>query len=211
MIEKCLHIHQSIFRIPSNITATNCVILQNCFIKLIRGIVILLNITDQKSWQTNVTFTNIIIIFINSELQNNVSKITIISTFYSFRSGRRRSLLLEPRMDISADPESAKLYGVKGQSALNRSKFFHVVTGLLSDIMHDILEGVLPLHMKTMLHRFVIENKYFSLDELNSRLLHFPFGFTDSKNRPSIVKSLNLADRHMNQPGTITQSYCDVQ
>ena len=80
-----------------------------------------------------------------------------------------------------------------------------------SDIMHDILEGVLPLHMKAMLLRFVIENKYFSLDELNRRLLHFLFGFTDSKNRPSIVKNLNLAGRHMNQSGIITQSYCDVQ
>ena len=77
--------------------------------------------------------------------------------------------------------------------------------------MHDTLEGVLPLHVKAMLHRFVIENKYFFLDELNRRLLHFPFGFTDSKNRPSIVKNLNLPDRHMNQSGTITQSYCDVQ
>ena len=39
---------------------------------------------------------------------------------------------------------------VSRQSALNNSKFFHVVDGLPSDIVHDILEGVLPLHVKVM-------------------------------------------------------------
>ena len=160
---------------------------------------ILLNITDQKAWQTNVTLTNIIIILKNSGLHCYKDYNNFYFSFLQFReeftittkNGYDRQAQL-----VSADPESAKVYGVKGLSALNRSRFFHVVTGLLSDIMHDILEGVLPLHMKAMLHRFVIESKYFSLDELNRRLLHFPFGFTDSKNRPSIAKNLNLADRH---------------
>lgn len=102
---------------------------------------------------------------------------------------------------VSADPQSARVYGVKGQSALNSSKFFHVVGGLPSDIMHDILEGVLPLHIKALLSRFVMENKFFTLDELNKRLLQFPFGSNDSSNRPSLIKNLNTADRHMNQSG----------
>jgi hypothetical protein len=45
---------------------------------------------------------------------------------------------------VSTDP--ASVYGVKAQSELNNSKYFHVVDGLPSDIMHDILEEVLPLH-----------------------------------------------------------------
>ena len=102
---------------------------------------------------------------------------------------------------VSDDPESAKVYGVKGQSALNSSKFFHVVGGLPSDIMHDILEGVLTLHMKVLLSKFVVDDKFFTLDELNNRLLQFPFGSNDSTNKPSVVKNLNIGDRHMNQSG----------
>lgn len=52
---------------------------------------------------------------------------------------------------VSTDPASVSVYGVKAQSELNNSKYFHVVDGLPSDIMHDILEGVLPLHFKVML------------------------------------------------------------
>jgi hypothetical protein len=45
------------------------------------------------------------------------------------------------QMDLVAeDPESVSVYGVKKPSSLNASKYFHVVDGLPSDIMHDILE-----------------------------------------------------------------------
>ncbi len=59
----------------------------------------------------------------------------------------------------TTDPESASIYGVKKMSGLNSSKYFHVVDGLPSDIMHAILEGVLPLHLKVMLKKFVLDEK----------------------------------------------------
>lgn len=104
---------------------------------------------------------------------------------------------------VANDPASASVYGVKKQSILNRSNFFHVVDGLPSDIMHDMLEGVIPLHVKVMLRKFVVAEKLFSLDELNKRLLGFPFGDSDSRNRPSSINNLN-ADHHMRQSGTHT-------
>lgn len=102
---------------------------------------------------------------------------------------------------VSDDPESAKLYGVKGNSVLNKSKYFHVVGGLPSDIMHDILEGVLPLHVKAMLNKFVFQDKFFTLEQLNKQLARYPYGQSDSANRPSPIKNLNITDRHMNQSG----------
>lgn len=102
---------------------------------------------------------------------------------------------------VSDDPESAKLYGVKGNSVLNKSKYFHVVGGLPSDIMHDILEGVLPLHVKAMLNKFVFQDKFFTLEQLNKQLAGYPYGQSDSANRPSPIKNLNITDRHMNQSG----------
>jgi hypothetical protein len=58
---------------------------------------------------------------------------------------------------------------------MNNSKYFHVVDGLPSDIMHDILECVLPLHFKVMLRKFVLEEKKFTIDELNTQIHGFAF------------------------------------
>lgn len=88
-------------------------------------------------------------------------------------------------MLVTTDPESCSVYGVKTQSVLNGTKFFHVVDGLPSDIMHDLLEGVLPRHMKMMLKKFICE-KFFTLEELNHRLSCFPYGSSDSTNKQAI-------------------------
>ncbi|CAB4007939.1 uncharacterized protein LOC110246895 [Paramuricea clavata] len=104
------------------------------------------------------------------------------------------------QMDLVAeDPESVSVYGVKKPSALNASKYFHVVDGLPSDIMHDILEGVLPLHIKLMLRKFIMEEKFFTLDQFNKQLPNFPFGVCDIKNRPSLIKNVNTGDHHLRQ------------
>ena len=92
---------------------------------------------------------------------------------------------------VACDPESASVYGIKSKSALNTSMYFHAVDGLPSDIMHDILEGVLPLHVKVMLKKFISVEKRFTLDELNGRIAKFPFGVTDYRNKPSLQRNLN--------------------
>jgi hypothetical protein len=95
---------------------------------------------------------------------------------------------------VSTDPESASVYGVKAQSELNNSKYFHVVDGLPSDIMHDILEGVLPLHFKVMLRKFIVEEKRFTINELNRRIQGFAFGTSDYRNKPSLLKNITASD-----------------
>ena len=102
---------------------------------------------------------------------------------------------------VAADPASSSVYGVKRNSSLNFSKFFHVVGGLPSDIMHDILEGVLPLHMKVMLRKFIMKDKFFTLDQLNEKLSKFPFGTCDIRNKPSLIKNVTLTDYHLRQSG----------
>lgn len=53
----------------------------------------------------------------------------------------------------------ATTFGVTGNSSLNTSRFFHVVDGIVPDIMHDILEGTLQLHIKWLLHSHILEEK----------------------------------------------------
>jgi hypothetical protein len=94
-------------------------------------------------------------------------------------------------------------YGVKRASALNQSTFFHVVDGLDLDIMHDQLEGVLPLEVKMLLQRYVQEEKILTLDTVNERIINFEYGVVDRKNRPSPLKQqvLNTNSATISQTG----------
>lgn len=53
------------------------------------------------------------------------------------------------------------VYGVNCDSILNELDYFPVVGGLASDIMHDLLEGVVPLVICDLIHHY-IKNKLFS-------------------------------------------------
>ena len=96
-------------------------------------------------------------------------------------------------------------YGVKRASASNQSKFFHVVEGLDLDIMHDQLEGVLPLEVKMLLQKYILEDKSFTLDDINERILNFDYGVVDKRNRPSPLKQqvLNTDSATISQTGKI--------
>ena len=60
--------------------------------------------------------------------------------------------------------------------------------GLPPDIMHDILEGIVPYTTKLMLHHFIDEEKMFTLDTLNTILRDFNFGYLEVANKPSQIQ-----------------------
>jgi hypothetical protein len=94
-------------------------------------------------------------------------------------------------LQVEQNVDLSKTYGVnRRKSILNNSRYFHVVDGLPGDAIHDILEGVLQYECKEMLKVFIFEEKYFSLDQLNSKLKQFDYGYYNDKNRPSPI-SLN--------------------
>jgi hypothetical protein len=43
---------------------------------------------------------------------------------------------------VTSDQSLQSVYGIKQNSCLNRIPFFNVTRGLPSDVMHDLLEGV---------------------------------------------------------------------
>lgn len=83
--------------------------------------------------------------------------------------------------------------GVARNSCINDLSYFSVVNNHVRDTMHDMLEGVVPLEVKLILQD-LIDEKYFSLEELNYRIGAFSYGFPDKKNRPSIIKPGSLAN-----------------
>ena len=82
---------------------------------------------------------------------------------------------------------AATTYGVSCNSILNTSTYFHVIDGMVPDIMHDILEGSLQLHLKCLFKYCILQMKYFSLDTVNIRIQSFYFGTADATNRPSNI------------------------
>ena len=87
----------------------------------------------------------------------------------------------------------ASAYWVKRTSILNQSRYFHVVDGLDLDVMHDQLEGVLPLEVKLLFKKYIKEEEYFTLATLNERTATFDYGPPDISNKPSAIKPQALS------------------
>lgn len=100
------------------------------------------------------------------------------------------------------DESLASTYGIKRKSALNQSRYFHVVDGLVLDVMHDQLEGVLQLEVKIILKKYIVQEGYFTLDILNDRIARLCYPLSDSSNKPSPIKQQVLA----RDSGKISQS-----
>lgn len=94
-------------------------------------------------------------------------------------------------------------YGLIHDSILNDSKFFHVTDGLAPDVMHDVLEGSLEYETKEVLKYLITERRILSLRDLNNRIDSFPYGYMDSRNKPSQIsqKTLMSSDHNLKQTG----------
>ncbi|XP_071786527.1 uncharacterized protein [Asterias amurensis] len=77
--------------------------------------------------------------------------------------------------------------GVKRNSELNQLESFHVCQNYTPDVMHDFLEGIIPLEFNLVIG-LLIQEGCFSLQELNDRISSFSYGFVDKKNKPSPIK-----------------------
>lgn len=72
-------------------------------------------------------------------------------------------------------------------SCLDGAPYFDVTKCLPHDIMHIILEGVLPRNCRLLLHYCIIERKYFTLNILNKAITEFPYADFEKTNRPRII------------------------
>ena len=65
-------------------------------------------------------------------------------------------------------------YHLPTYSCTYTHRYFPVCNGgLVPDIMHDVLEGALEYEVKLMLAHMISEEKYFTLNQFNSRLENF--------------------------------------
>ena len=99
----------------------------------------------------------------------------------------------------------ATTYGLNRDSLLDSLHFFHTAEALILDIMHDILEGVLPLAIKYLL-KHMVDLKLVTVSEINSRIDKFDFGVIESGNKPrGTITSAQLNGDHIKQSGESQQ------
>ena len=97
------------------------------------------------------------------------------------------------------------VYGINRKAALQDVNHFSVVTGLPHDIMHDLLEGAFLFELKACLNHCVNE-RYFTVDELNERIMSFDFGTSENANKPACIdeKVLKSKDGKLHQSASQT-------
>ena len=97
--------------------------------------------------------------------------------------------------------------GFKMSSQLNQLSYYHVAENTCPDIMHDFLEGLLPIEMKLVLAELVAQG-LFSLQDFNSRLHSFSYGFNDQSNKPSPIPQGKLLNPFGSSGQTSAQMHC---
>ncbi|KAJ8674150.1 hypothetical protein QAD02_005412 [Eretmocerus hayati] len=85
----------------------------------------------------------------------------------------------------------SKEYGLNEECPFNELEHFHAVNGIPPDLFHDIFEGSLALTLHLLLIHFLKgPNKVMTLDEFNTKMLDFDFGYSETK--PSQILSQHL-------------------
>ena len=83
---------------------------------------------------------------------------------------------------VESEPNTSSVFGIKYKSPFI-SGSFHVVEGLPPDIMHDLLEGVIPFELALIL-KVLIAKGYFNLEDLNHCISSWCYGSLDKANKP---------------------------
>lgn len=79
------------------------------------------------------------------EFHENIFKIG------ELRSRNDHELQIQQMKD---NPSKSKQFGIRKNSVLNELKHFHTTTNYVFDVMHDLLEGVVPMELKLVLNFF---------------------------------------------------------
>lgn len=111
------------------------------------------------------------------------------------------NILAQPHnTQIDRDAKSVE-FGVNEESILNKLPYFDITKMLPPDAMHNLLEGVCDVEMKSLLNYLVNELKVLTCEQLNFLVDSFPYPHELSKNKPSLIEK-----QHIGPDGQLRQS-----
>lgn len=97
----------------------------------------------------------------------------------------------ENNYETDVNLNSVSNSGINERCVFNKVPNFHVVQNMVCDFMHDIPEGVARYDMALVI-KHLIDQKYFTLNELNSKIVLFDYGVTERQNCPPVISQVHL-------------------
>ena len=102
-----------------------------------------------------------------------------------------RSMRTPADIDEDIEKNDLRQTGLNRSCEFNKLNYYHVGKNFSFDIMHDFYEGLLPIEMKLVLSELLSQD-LFTLEEFNSRIRAYSYGFANSSNRPSPIFQTQL-------------------
>ncbi len=125
-----------------------------------------------------------------------LAKRSVIQT-NEVRSGsfvRRSKEIHESHVKLAQQTNSPS-FGVKKECVFTKHlEHFCVTSGYPPDILHNLLEGLVPIELAQCLS-FLVSKKYFTVETLNKSIATFPYTGTDKTNKPHVMPH-NIASRN---------------
>ena len=98
----------------------------------------------------------------------------------------------------------SKESGINGNSCFSSIRHFDVTKCFPHGIMHVLFEGIYPREIRLLLIHCITEMKYFSLEDLNSRILSFDYGYISQKSQPTpLHPDVLKTEKRINQQGVL--------
>ncbi|KAK3918512.1 Enolase [Frankliniella fusca] len=90
--------------------------------------------------------------------------------------------------DYESDVDKGlKMTGINENSVWNSLLSFHVYENFSVDILHDFFLGVCKTDMGLLLNNYICVEKYFTVDDLNSRICSFNYTINGFHNKPACI------------------------
>ena len=121
----------------------------------------------------------------------------------------RTSLLHQYHLSaLSQNPTIAKnTYGVVSTCPFTELDYFDVTQSFPPDIMHDILEGVVP-RLLILLIQSLHKDGHVSVQNLNAELTSFSFGKNDRDHKPVKIPEARILHPTASLPGKAVEKWC---
>ena len=112
---------------------------------------------------------------------------------------------------INGDPGVENPTNMNRLSILNEVPLFDLCVCIPHDIMHVLLEGVLPRHCKMLLRYYIVDQRLFTVKYLNQQIKAFKYGYSEKAGAPRQIDGERLILNLCSQVSVIMYNTCVIR